>query len=318
MHAILELTNQPHLHELHQMLAYHLGWEAGQKKTSGKRIRPLLTLLSTEAAGADWQAALPAAAAIELIHNFSLIHDDIEDHSSTRRGKPTLWVKWGIPQAINTGDALFTLAHLAALRLENTFPAASTLQVVLILQNTCLSLTQGQHLDMAYETQAHITLDEYWRMISGKTAALFTACTHTAAILGATEQTRCASFCRFGENLGLAFQVLDDLLGIWGDPQITGKSVASDLLEGKKTLPVLYGLSLNQEFSHRWLKGAILPADVQAMADLLESEGGRDYTRQTARRLTHQALQALDEASLPGQASQALKELTHSLLLRNM
>ena len=132
---------------LRGMLAYHMGWEGegAGPKASGKRIRPTLVLLSCAAAGGDWKKALPAAAAVELLHNFSLIHDDIQDDSKQRRGRPTLWAKWGVPQAINAGDAMFALAHMALEGLEKTSTREIYIEAARLLPRTSLQLTQGQH-----------------------------------------------------------------------------------------------------------------------------------------------------------------------------
>src|SRR4030042_5987351 len=152
-HAV-ERANEFGNANLHDMLAYHMGWRDKQHspKVRGKRIRPLLLLLVCTAAGGDWSLALPGAAAVELVHNFSLIHDDIEDRSPLRRGRPTIWNKWGIPQAINTGDAMFALAPLEASRMAKSVSATIGLKAVEILQTTCLHLTHGQYLDLSYET----------------------------------------------------------------------------------------------------------------------------------------------------------------------
>ena len=217
--------------DLQRMMAYHMGWEDGRTTSSvsgGKRIRPLLVLLTTAAAGGDWHHALPAAASVELIHNFSLLHDDIEDNSPLRRGRPTVWAKWGVPQAINTGDAMFSLAHLAMLELDKMVSPIITLEAVKIIQNTCLHLTQGQYLDISYEDRTDLHLDDYFPMISGKTAALIAACTEIGALVAGANNDIQAHFRTFGLNLGLAFQALDDLLGIWGDLAKIGKSNASD------------------------------------------------------------------------------------------
>jgi geranylgeranyl diphosphate synthase, type I len=304
--------------ELHAMLAYHMGWEVQDagRKAGGKRIRPMLVLLCAEAAGGSAQSALPAAAAVELIHNFSLIHDDIEDNSQTRRGRQTVWMKWGIPQAINTGDALLTLAHLEALRLSADVPPGIVLEVVDLLQQTCLALTQGQHLDMAFESQPLVGMDAYLRMIAGKTGALFRACVECGALIAQADSNRRQAFRRFGEKIGLAFQIEDDILGIWGDPGVTGKSAASDLLEGKKSLPVLYGLEAEGKFARRWRKGPILVEDVAGAAAELEAEGIHEKTLQKARDITNEALTALDLACQKGEAANLLRRLTLTLLGR--
>jgi geranylgeranyl diphosphate synthase type I len=306
------------LDTFHHMLAYHLGWEGegAGPEARGKRIRPLVALLTASAAGGNWERALPAAAAVELVHNFSLIHDDIEDHSPLRRGRPTVWAKWGVPQAINTGDAMFALAHLAMLRLNEMTSAATTVQAMRIIQQTCLHLTQGQHLDIGYEKRTDLTLEDYWPMVSGKTAALLAACTELGALVADATADRQMRYRQFGRLLGLAFQAQDDLLGIWGDALVTGKSAESDLVEGKKSLPVLYGLSQRGPFAARWAQGQITPAEVPAQAAQLEAEGAREYTWQTADRLTNEALQALEAAYPQGEAGQSLQALTRKLLGR--
>ncbi len=314
----IQPADGPGLAALHTMLAYHMGWEgegAGPEAT-GKRIRPLTVLLTTSAAGGKWRCALPAAAAIELIHNFSLIHDDIEDRSPLRHRRPTLWKKWGIAQAVNTGDTLFTLAHLSILRLGETIPPAAALSAAHILQETSLHLTQGQYLDIAYEAQQSLDLEAYWPMVTGKTAALLAACTEIGALIARAPEVEREHYREFGGKLGLAFQVQDDLLGIWGDAALTGKSAESDLLTGKKSLPVLYGLSQQGSFARRWAQGPIPANEVADLSRQLEAEGARQYTQDYAVRLTSQALDALDQAHPHGEAGEALRELANKLVGR--
>lgn len=310
---------------LRDMLAYHMGWEGegAGSESQGKRIRPLLVLLCAQAAGAEWQDALPAAAAVELIHNFSLIHDDIQDNSTTRHGRPTMWVKWGAAQAINTGDVMYTLSFLALRGLSDTLPPAHVLLAHNILLDTCLSLTEGQYLDISYENSPTLPLESYWPMIGGKTSALLAcSCELGALVAGAGTETR-AHFRAYGSALGLAFQVLDDWLGIWGEPQKIGKSTTSDLVSGKKTLPVLYAMENDQAFARRWRAGAVRPEEVVGLARMLQEEGAAQKTLDTAQRLTEQAVQALEQATAgahnepdSGCAAQALRELTHILLER--
>lgn len=318
MRAVLTRLNGPRYAEMQAMLTYHLGWEGegAGPKARGKRVRPLLLLLATAAVGGSWEAALPAAAAVELVHNFSLIHDDIQDRSDTRRGRPTVWRKWGIAQAINAGDAMFTLAFVALSRLRETAGAAVALESHAVLQSACLALTQGQYLDLAYEQRYDLTEADYWPMIRGKTAALLAACTDLGALVAEASPPIRAAYHRFGEHLGLAFQVQDDELGIWGDEALTGKPTASDLLEGKNTLPVLYGLAHSPDFARRWRQGPLQPEEVPEMVAYLEACGAREYTRRKAADLTTQALQALDEAQPQGEAGQALRALAMKLLER--
>lgn len=311
-------SNTDGYEKLHNMLAYHLGWvgEGSGSRASGKRIRPLMLLLATAASGGEWERSLPAAAAVELVHNFSLIHDDIEDNSPIRRGRPTVWKKWGMAQAINAGDALFSLAHLSMLRLNETTSIVIALQATQLLHETCLLLTQGQYLDIAYEDRSDLSVDAYWPMVSGKTAALLSACTEIGALISEVDGAIREAYREFGHLLGLAFQTKDDLLGIWGDAAQTGKSADSDLLTGKKSLPVLYGLSQNGPFAERWAQGPIWAEEVSTLAKRLEDEGARDYTRQISDQLTQQALQSLAEAHPQGEAGVALVDLANQLLRR--
>ena len=320
LRQVLAQVNGQDFKGLHHMLAYHLGWEgeAAGEEAGGKRIRPLLLLLTCAAAGGQWRHALPAAAGVELLHNFSLIHDDIQDNSPLRRGRATVWNIWGIAQAINAGDAMFTLAHLAMLRLEETTSAQLAIHAYRLIQETSLHLTQGQYLDLAYESQGDLTLEAYWPMVKGKTAALLAACTEIGALVACASPERRAAYRQFGSSLGLAFQVQDDLLGIWGNSALTGKSAQSDLLSGKKSLPILYGLSHSGSFAERWSQGKITPEEVPALAAQLDREGARDYTQDTANTLTRQALECLETAGPEGEAGEALVDLSHRLLRRKL
>jgi geranylgeranyl diphosphate synthase type I len=301
---------------LYDMIAYHFGWEGAGPEAQGKRVRPLLVLLSAAAAGGNWQTALPAAVSVELIHNFSLIHDDIQDQSLVRRGRPTLWVKWGIAQAINTGDLLFTLAQLSMLELRCKISAQLALEALATLQTACVQLTRGQYLDLYYETQQTIPLEAYWTMVGGKTAALLGCCSELGALVAGRSGKERAAFQRFGYALGLAFQVWDDWLGIWGDAEQTGKSTESDLVTGKKTLPVLYGLQQNRRFARRWRQGTITTEEVPEMAQCLIDEGAQAYVEETAEKLMLEALQTLDSVDSEGASVLALKELVDHLLQR--
>jgi geranylgeranyl diphosphate synthase type I len=303
----------------HSMLAYHLGWtdEGSSSQAQGKRIRPLLVLLTSAACNTEWKSALPAAVAVELVHNFSLVHDDIQDNSEKRRGRDTVWVKWGIPQGINVGDALFVLSNQAILDLVPTHSAGTVIKAAKILHDTCLDLTRGQFLDMSYEMRGDLNIENYWPMISGKTAALLAACCTLGPLLSNMEDATQELYRNFGHYLGLAFQVQDDLLGIWGDSALTGKSVDSDLMSGKKSLPVLFGLGKNGLFAQRWAKGPINPEEVSGLANQLAAEGARLYTQDTADQLSDLALQSLRMANPQGEAGEALFELTDILLNRD-
>lgn len=318
LHNSIEHAFELELREYYHMLAYHLGWEGENAgpATRGKRIRPQLVLLTCFAAGGDWQNALPAAAGVELVHNFSLIHDDIQDNSPLRRGRETVWKRWGIAQAINAGDAMFTLAHLSILRMVGNNPPEIANEAAKTLQLACLELTKGQYLDLKYETKSNLSMEAYWQMVGGKTAALLGACTELGAITARTSQDRREKFRDFGYYLGLAFQAQDDLLGIWGDAALTGKSNESDLNTGKKSLPILYGLAQNGPFAERWAKGNIQNEEIAALAGQLDLEGARVFTQKAANEMTEKSLNSLDQARPHGTPGKLLKDLAVNLLNR--
>lgn len=323
MRAVLGADGRQPPDTFHGMLHYHMGWVDGDLQpvivNSGKRIRPLLCLLTAEAAGGDWRQALPAAAAIELLHNFSLIHDDIEDASPTRRGRLTLWKIWGVPQAINSGDALFAMSHLALNRLSaRGAPAATVVEALRRFDETCVQLTQGQFADMDFENRTAVSVDEYLAMIEGKTAVLISLCTELGARIAGSNAAAVAHYHAFGRDLGLAFQVLDDILGIWGDETKTGKSAATDIITKKKTLPVLYGLAHSAALRELYDSSAQPDEQfVQQVVELLDACGARAFAIEQATHYSSSALDHLQAANPGGDAGQALRQLAHMLLNRD-
>jgi geranylgeranyl diphosphate synthase, type I len=300
------------------MMAYHLGWVDDafrpRQETAGKRIRPLVCLLICDAAGGEWQQALPAAAAIELLHNFSLIHDDIEDDSATRRGRTTVWALWGIPQAINAGDSMFALAYHTLTRLSQTrMPTPHIAQIWPSFTEACIRLTKGQHLDMLFEQQDNVSVEDYLKMIAGKTAALLAATAEIGAIVGGANRETQLHYATFGRNVGLAFQVYDDILGVWGDEEKTGKSTASDILARKKTLPILYALSESAELRAHLARPEI---DVDSVVQLMDSTGAKDFALEIAQQYSDAAMAHLEAAQPAGEAGDALRHLTAQLIRR--
>lgn len=304
------------------MLQYHMGWLDADLQpanvNSGKRIRPILCLLACQAAGGDWQQALPAAAAIELLHNFSLIHDDVEDNSPTRRGRDTVWKIWGIEQAINAGDAMFALAHLAMVRLADRGVAAPiVVQALRRFDETCVALTQGQHADMDFEKRDQVSVDEYLAMITGKTAVLISLSAELGALIAGADATTMDHYAQFGRSLGLAFQVIDDILGIWGDETVTGKSAATDISTRKKTLPVLYGLAHSEALVQLYREDEVDERFVETAVTLLNQSGARDYARDKAAAYSQSALSHLEATKAGGPAAAALQQLANMLLQRD-
>jgi geranylgeranyl diphosphate synthase, type I len=228
---------------LYEMLSYHLGLD-GAGSRGGKRIRPLLGLLAYQSLGGDYRKALPGAAALELGHNFSLVHDDIEDADRERRHRPTLWAVWGIPAAINAGDALFALSRLALYRLleGEDYDDRRVLDLMKIYDETCLALCEGQYLDISFERRDDISVEAYYEMIGKKTAALLGASVMAGAILAVEDTEVHEAYRQFGYDLGMAFQMTDDVKGSFWSTEKSGKPEAGDIRKRKKTLPVVWAL----------------------------------------------------------------------------
>jgi geranylgeranyl diphosphate synthase type I len=293
----------PSTHGLYEMVRYHLGLDGTGART-GKRMRPLLGLLAYASITGEFRPALPGAAAVELGHNFSLVHDDIEDSDTQRHNRPTLWSRYGIPQAINTGDAIFSLSRIALHRLSDLgFSDAKVLRLMRLYDTTCLALCEGQYIDIwTSEHDEAMSVDLYFDMIGRKTASLIAASIEAGAILATDDDDVIARYRGFGWALGIAFQLNDDLLGIWGEAQATGKE-ASDLAKHKKTLPVLYALEHGgpEDVERlRDLQQMENPTadDVAEAVGILERSGARDYARTQARRYRDEALRELDAAGV--------------------
>lgn len=325
-----EIVRAPHHSQgaYYGMMRYHLGWADEALKpvqtNSGKRLRPMLCLLSCEAAGGDPQQALPVAASLELIHNFSLVHDDIQDDSRYRRGRRAVWDIWGKPHGINVGDGLFVLAHLALHRLEEWgMPLARRVAVSQTLDRACLALCEGQFFDMSFEDRVDVDLDQYLWMIGHKTAALFAASTQAGALLATDDGALVECYHRFGQNLGLAFQIQDDILGAWGDERVTGKSAATDIRDKKKALPAVYGLNYGpdrnaaRDLARLYAQeGPLDEAGIQAALAILERVGARQYAEEMAEQYYRQALASLEQAGSGNTAQAHLRELAASLMGR--
>ena len=309
---------------LRSVVSYHFGWcdEHGTTLNSnaGKAIRPSLVLLAAEAAGAPPECAVPGAAAVELVHNFSLVHDDLMDRDECRRHRPTLWAVWGDPVAVLAGDALLSLAHEAILDSDSTH--AGTAHTVLAVATR--ELIRGQSADTAFERRNDVTLGECLEMAWGKTAALMSASAVIGATLAGAPTAVSDALGIFGGNVGLAFQLIDDLLGIWGQPEITGKPVYSDLRSCKKSLPVTwaieYGGAAGRELAN-WMSDRTQAAgasddELGAIAGLVERGGGREWATEEAHRRAALAARAVKGARIaPGPACE-LHALAHYLLKR--
>lgn len=307
---------------MRRIVAYHYGWEDenGRKigADGGKGIRPALVLLAAEAAGGDPEVAVPAAVAVDLVHNHSLLHDDVIDGDPTRRHRATAWSVFGIGGAILAGDALLALAH-DVLGFSG-HPAAR--QAERMLGAAVIDLLDGQSADIAFERRSDVELSECIRMARSKTGALFGCASALGALFGGGSPEQVHHLRVFGENLGLAFQHVDDVLGIWGDPTITGKSIHSDLGRGKKTLPVVaalrFGTSAGKELAGFYnRKQDLSGADLIRAADLVEAAGGRNWSHAQVDHLLAMAEGHLHSAHPAKRAAADLEALAELVVRRD-
>lgn len=307
--------------------AYHFGWIDAQGQPAdgdgGKAVRPALALLSAEAAGAPPQAGVPGAVAVELVHNFSLLHDDLMDGDEQRRHRDTVWKVHGPAQAILVGDALFALANEVLLELGTVEAGRATRR----LTTATRKLIDGQAQDISYEHRERVSVEECLEMEGNKTGALLACAVSIGAVLGGADDRTADALERYGYHLGLAFQAVDDILGIWGDPDATGKQTWSDLRQRKKSLPVVAALAEGGEASRRL--GELLAADAKSSdfasfseeefatrAALIEAAGGREWTSQEARRQHTIAIEALDAVEMPGRVREQLIALADFVVVR--
>ena len=295
------------------MARYHLGYAGRDLQPidprsvdRGKRMRPAVALLAAGAAGGDPLAAAPVAAALELLHNFTLIHDDVQDESSTRRHRPTVWSIWGIGQAINAGDALFAAAHLPLYRLpESGVPAGLTLRLLEAFDRMTIAIVEGQTLDLGFEGGAAVQPANYLEMIAGKTAAIVRYAAWAGALVGGADEAAANRWADFGLALGIGFQIRDDLLGIWGDPRETGKAAADDVRRRKQSLPMLI---LRQrltppervELNRLFAQSEVDAPGVERVLGLLDRERVRQQVEVEIARYHDEAAAALLEAAPPG------------------
>ena len=310
---------------LYDMMRYHLGWidEKGNplRDSTGKALRPTLCLLACEVAGGDYRRALPAAAAIELVHNFSLIHDDIQDDDTERRHQPTVWSIWGKPQAINAGTAMRLLSNVALLRLNQyDISLEKRLRAQCLIDETSLNLIEGQYLDINYETRFDITVADYLDMIEKKTAMLLACSLETGALLGTDDECLISRLRSIGLNLGLAFQIVDDVLGIWGDEETTGKPQGNDIRRRKKTFPIVCILEetsdgFREELIRIYRNGT--GDSVAEVLQILESIDARSRAKKMAERYCDEAIKEINCLSVPSSAKQALEEIACFLVRRN-
>ncbi|MEV0701934.1 polyprenyl synthetase family protein [Saccharopolyspora sp. NPDC050389] len=300
---------------------YHFGWQTDEPYTAGKAIRPTMAILAAEAVGAPHSAALPAAAAAELVHNFSLIHDDIIDSDEQRRGRPSVWKAHGVPAAILIGDALHAAAFECLLGTGQPNAAAVAERLAVAMREIVIG--QVQDIEFArrpWSGPQAVTLDEYQAMAEAKTGALLAFAAAGGAQLAEAPPSAVRTFDVLGRHLGLAFQCTDDVLGIWGDPAVTGKPVFGDLREGKKTLPVIAALATDTPARARLAplltEGLRDDAGLRLAAELVEEAGGRKFAEKEASRHLTGVGECLDSLDMPDTVRKSFEALANTLIGR--
>lgn len=295
---------------------YHFGWadahgQPVKNGSSGKGIRSALAVLSAEAAGAPTEVGIPGAVSVELIHNFSLLHDDIIDDDAERRHRPTVWAVFSQGEAIIVGDALHTLAFDVLLGRAAGSVASGV--AAARLASATAAMIAGQSRDMAFNERMDITPEQCLDMEADKTGALLGYASSVGAVLAKADAEVIGALESFGSKLGLAFQAADDLLGIWGDPAVTGKPVGNDLRERKKSFPVVVALSQQTEASEELASilsqnTTLSEAAIARATELVDQAGGKESASAAAHDYLNQALACIQTAPLAGAA---VEELTH-------
>ena len=271
------------------MLLYHFGYGSHGPLSAGKRLRPQMVMRVASAQGAALEATLDASVAVEMLHNYSLIHDDIEDRDELRRGRRTLWAVYGIPQAINAGDALCAMTFLTLLVAEQTHPHASVVAMVRTLHEAHRIMCVGQSRDISFESAKHVVLGDYHEMIAGKTAALFAASCALGAECAHATPAVVQQYAAAGHAFGISFQIQDDILGIWASSDATGKTAANDLARRKWTYPVAWALSQPESSARSVVADAYAAGtELDALAvgrviDALDSLGAKEAATRAAR-----------------------------------
>jgi geranylgeranyl diphosphate synthase type I len=307
---------------LYEMVRYQLGWTDAGVPSLGKCLRPALCLFACETLGGNRADALPIAVGIEFLHNFSLIHDDIEDGDELRHHRPTVWKAYGRDRAILAGMALWTLAYQALdSAAERGAPVRHVLDARRAISEACNEMIEGQHMDLTFESRGDVSLAEYTAMIDRKTGALFAASLQSGAIMAGARPEEAARLGNFGRQLGLAFQIRDDILGIWGEGTATGKPVGADIAKRKKSLPVVHALQQVVGPDRDILRGAyakpeIDESDIDDVLDVLQRWNARYFAQGLAEDHRARAMAALAQTAIPPEGRFKFDELTAFILER--
>ncbi len=313
---------------LYDTLRYHMGWADERGRPSGaaggKAFRPTLCLLACEAAGGRAELALPAAVALEFVHNFSLIHDDVQDRDRTRRGRPTVWAVWGVPTAVVAGNAMLKVADRAAAALVTQgLPGDVALDAAATLTRGYLRMMEGQYLDIAFESRPAVNVQEYLDMIERKTGALIETAVQLGSLVARPERQdpqMVEGFRTLGWELGRVFQIRDDVLGVWGGPK-TGKPVGADVQRKKKALPAVHALSAatgsaRQELHAIYAKATLAGQDVEKVLEIMEGLGTQRYCQDMAEQRWFHGRAVIKSLRLAGETASQFEELGEYLLVR--
>jgi geranylgeranyl diphosphate synthase type I len=309
------------------LLRYHLGWEEADGKSAhvitGKGLRPILCLTACEVAGGDWQDALPAATALELVHNFSLIHDDIQDRDDRRWDRPTLWTVHGEAKAIAAGNAMRVIADHTLMSLVNSgMPTALVSDVAVELTGRYLEMIEGQYMDMSFEGSDNVTVEQYLDMVGRKTGALIESAMYMGALVATSDREQARGFGACGRRLGLAFQIRDDYLGIWGDPWATGKAVGADIRRKKKSMPVVHLFQHAAPADRAWLnevyakEGEVGGEDVEHILELLDRLGTPTHVQKAAAAEANDAMEVVDGLGLTENARETVQAMAEFFVTR--
>jgi geranylgeranyl diphosphate synthase type I len=308
---------------LSRMQRHALGFTDDGPPALGKLLRPSLCLLACEALGGDIELGMPVAVALEMVHNFSLVHDDIEDGDELRHHRPTLWKEFGRDPAMVGGIALWTTAYET---LDGAFDRGLAVERVLdarrVLNEACLRMIEGQHLDISFEQRTDVTLDEYLEMIACKTGALLGASLQLGAIVAGANAEEAGRFGLFGRQIGVAFQIRDDILGIWGEGSATGKPVGADITRRKKTLPIVHAFQQAMGSDRDLLRQVyaaplVEDEDVDAVLGILHRWNSRYFAQGLAEDYRSRAVEALARAGISMESRHRLDELMTFVLERD-
>ncbi len=313
--------------DLAPLLRYHLGWrteDGAPADGGGKALRPVLCLAACEMAGGDWRDALPAAASLELVHNFSLAHDDIQDGDETRRGRPTLWRLHGVPVALTAGNAMLAAADRAMLDLRERGQGAHAALLAAAADLTAkrLEMIEGQYLDMSFEADERVSVAAYLDMIGRKTGALIESAMRMGALAANADPETALAFGRCGRRLGVAFQARDDYLGVWGDPAATGKAVGADIRRKKKSLPAVYLFNNAPPSDRAWLEETYRADEIagerlDGVMALLDRTGADAYVRRVTEEQAEAAVAAVGALAVPDDAKRLLRAVARYFAARD-